>query len=283
MSLASLLGQDPEAAAAQAPPFTREELIQASLILVAGVAAAWIFAFLVRRRLERRGMPHQALVAHKTIAYLGTLLVLLLFARLLRVELTTWLATAGLLTVAVGFAAQTSLSNLIAGIFLLVDRPFQVGSAIEIDGRAGVVEEITLLSTFVRTFDNMRVRWPNEVVLKATIVNHAHYAARRVDLRVGIAYGSDVERARAVLLEAIAALPEALLDPPPEVWARAFQDSAIELETRTWVARTDFLAARSRLVAAIKDALLGAGFEIPFPQSGVWLRSQPEGAAEGPA
>ena len=119
-------------------------------------------------------------------------------------------------------------------------------------------------------FRSVLVRLPNEVVLKSTILNYTRYPARRIDMRVGVAYGSDLARARAVMTQAVAAQPSVLLEPAPYAIARAFNDSSVELEVRAWVAQADFLVGRTAVVDAVHNSLRDAGIAIAFPQVVVW-------------
>jgi small-conductance mechanosensitive channel len=194
----------------------------------------------------------------------------LLVARSAGVDLTALIATAGVATIAIGFAAQTSLGNLISGIFLLVDRPFEVGDAIEIDGREGIVLEITLLSVRLRTFDNLLVRVPNDAALKATVVNLTHMAARRVDVPILLPYGSDIEAARETLFQALKRCPQALLDPEPAVVTLALTEHAVRIQARTWVSRPEFVEGRTAVVETIHRTLRDANIRVAFPQITVW-------------
>ena len=244
--------------------------VQAALALVLGIVVVRVLGNVAHRRVSAGSSPHWAMVARLTVNYGGAIVVLLTVARILDVDLTALIATAGVATIAIGFAAQTSLGNLIAGLFLLIDRPFKVGDTVELEGRMGIVQEITLLSTLVRTFDSILVRWPNEVVLKSTILNYTRFPARRVDLRVGIAYGSDIPRAREVLVKAVGELEPVLIEPATEVIARSFLDSAVELEVRAWVPQNQFLAGRTAVVETVHRVLREEGITIPFPQVTVW-------------
>lgn len=218
------------------------------------------------RRMSQQGRPHQGMLVYRAITTFGALFLLFSVGQALGVDLTALLATAGVLTVAIGLAAQTSLSNLIAGVFLLVDRPFEIGDTVEIEGRVGVVQAITLLSTHVRTFNNIRVRWPNDVVLKATILNYTRFPARRVDLALRVLVGGDLAATRAAMLDEIEALPLILLDPPPEVLLRGFTDNTVEVEVRAWLAVEDFILGRTALTLAIHEALHRVGAELgPAP------------------
>ena len=240
--------------------------LRAVFVVVVGLVLVRLVSLTVQSRVAKTAGPHWALVGRKVVDYGGALAVLLTATHVLGINLTALLATAGVATIAIGFAAQTSLSNLIAGFFLFVDRPFDVGDSVEMESRRGVVLEIKLLSTLVRTMDNVQVRWPNEVVLKSTILNYTRFPARRLDLRVGVAYGTDVPRARRVLLEALTTLPIALVEPRPDVVARAFLDSAVELEVRAWVAQEDYVNGRTKIVELVHATLNQHDIQIPFPQ-----------------
>ncbi len=239
--------------------------MRALAVLVVGLVVVNLLARLVARRVHRTARAHWALVARRFVGVTGSLFVVVAAARVWGLDLTAVLATAGVATIAIGFAAQTSLSNLIAGVFLLVDRPFEVGDTVEMEGRLGVVQEITLMSTLVRTFDNLLVRWPNEVVLKSQILNHTRYPVRRIDVKVRLAYGSDVARARAVLLGVLREEPTFLLDPEPDMVARGMLDYAIDVEARVWVRQPDFLKGRTRAVQVVHDTLREAGFAFAPP------------------
>ncbi len=238
---------------------------KAVLWLVIGLPLIRLLASLSASRLSAAGSAHHGLVARRVITTAGGLAIAIGVARALGLDLTAVLATAGVLTVAIGFAAQTSLSNLIAGLFLLVDRPFQVGDIVEIEGRIGVIESITLLSTHVRTFENLRVRWPNEVVLKATIVNYTRYPVRRIDLRVRLVHGSNLTAAVTATREAVAALDLILLDPPVEVVLRGYVDGAVEVEVRAWMEAREVQSGRSAMVRAVHDALVASGVTVQSP------------------
>jgi small-conductance mechanosensitive channel len=236
----------------------------------ARVAAMGLFLFLgsvlvrqtagaIERSLASTGKRHLSLLVGKGVRYVGLAVVVLVVAQAFGFDLTAVLATAGVLGVAVGFAAQTSLSNVIAGVFLLVDRPFEIGDVVEITGQQGVVQAITLLSTRVRTFENLVVRWPNEVVLKERIVNYAQMPARRLELRVRVPLGSPLDDVRRRLLAALAEQPTLLLEPAPEVRFKDLEDNGVTVMVRAWARVDGWLAARDAFVVGVHDALLASG------------------------
>lgn len=241
--------------------------IRAVLLLVVGLAFIRFGSSVARRRLVSAGNPPLGLLIERLVTTVGAAMVVLSAAQEAGLDLSAVLATAGVVTLAIGFAAQTSLSNLISGLFLLFDRPFQIGDAVEIDGRVGVVDAVTLLSTYLRTYDNVRIRWPNEVVLKATILNYSRYPARRLDMRVRLRHGGDVGRAVIALREAVRALPEVLIEPAAEVALRGYVDSGVEVELRAWVDAREVVAGRTAITLAVHDTLTAEKIAVadPFP------------------
>jgi MscS family membrane protein len=192
------------------------------------------------------------------------------------VNIGSLLVSLGVGSLAVALAAQDTLANMIAGFVILVDRPFRVGDRIELAaGVIGDVQEIGLRSTKVLNFDNNVIVIPNAELVKSRIVNFAYPGmATRLQLKVSVAYGTDPERVRRILLGLADAQPNVLKDPPPEVFFTAMGDSAIEF---TLFARaTDFLQrfrAESTLRELAYAAFLKEGIEIPFPQRVVHMKT----------
>jgi small-conductance mechanosensitive channel len=186
------------------------------------------------------------------------------------------LGAAGILTVAIGFASQTSASNMISGLFLLVEKPFEIGDVIEIETTVGEVVGIDMLSVKLRTPDNLYVRIPNESLIKSRVVNRSRFPIRRLDLKLGIAYAEDVERVEALLLSLAGKNPVCLEEPKPFVLVTAFGPSSVELQFSVWVPRDQLLSGRSSIMVAIKKALDREGIEIPFPHTSVYAGSHSE-------
>ena len=209
----------------------------------------------------------------KNIIFYSIVVVASLTAISQFVDLTAVLAAAGIAGIAIGLASQRSVSNIISGIFLVVDNPFSIGDAVSIDGTEGFVIDMTLLSTRLRTFDNKYLRIPNETVASAKITNYTKFNIRRVDLTVGVAYKSDVGAAIDVLTPIVKSLPDVLVEPEPQVFATEFSDSSINLTVRAWVPRSELFKAKSELVKSIKKALDDADIEIPFPHRTLYFGS----------
>lgn len=192
-------------------------------------------------------------------------------------DLRVLLGAAGILSVAVGFASQTSASNLVSGLFLLGEHPFGVGDVVRVGQTTGEVVSVDLLSMKLRTFDNLFVRIPNETLIKSEVTNLTRYPIRRIDIAIGVAYKENVERVRDLLLEIADQNPLALEEPPPLFIFSGYGDSALQLQFSVWGARENFLELRNTIQHEIKEAFDRAGIEIPFPH-----RSLYAGAATDP-
>lgn len=188
-------------------------------------------------------------------------------------DLGILLGAAGILTVAIGFASQTSASNVISGLFLLAERPFAVGDIIRIGTTTGEVVSIDLLSVKLRTFDNLFVRLPNETMIKSEITNLQRYPIRRADLQVGVAYKEDLDRVRTVLMEVADRNPLCLEEPAPLLIFRGFGTSSVDYQFSVWAKTEQFLALRNTLPAEIKAAFDEHGIEIPFPHQSLYAGS----------
>jgi len=181
--------------------------------------------------------------------------------------LTSLLAGVGIIGLALGFAFQDLASNFIAGVLLAIRRPFVEGDLIEHDDHFGIVTEINLRSTRLRTLQGQVVIIPNADVFTNAVINYST-GERRVDLQCGVAYGDDLERTREVVLTAVRELDGVNADREIDFYFEEFGDSSIDFVVRFWIVfarQPDFLEARSEAIIAIKKALDGAGLTIPFP------------------
>ncbi len=245
-------------------------LVRATIILVVG----WLLARLAGRHLPRLFGSHldaqRAMLVRRLTFHLILVLVVLSVLRELGFDLTVLLGAAGVLTLAIGFASQTSASNLVSGLFLIGERPFAIGEFIRVGETTGEVVSIDLLSVKLRTFDNLMVRVPNESLIKSAITNLSRYPIRRLDVALGVAYKEDVEHVRRVLNDVAAANPLCLEEPPPLFLFLGFGDSGLDLQFSVWAARENFLTLRNTIHEEIKNAFDAAGIEIPFPHRSLY-------------
>ena len=247
---------------------TAERLQQyflAALIVVAGFVLLRLLTAFVGRMARRSFAPQTAMLLRKAVFYVGAALLLIVVLRQLGFHLTALLGAAGIVGIAIGFASQTSVSNIISGVFPISEKPFSVGDLIKAGDHTGIVVSIDLLSVKIRTFDNQYIRIPNERILSNDLTNVTYYPIRRMDIPLSISYRNDLNKARQILLEVADANPYCLREPEPLVIFTDFGQSGQELLLGLWFAKTDYVPLRNSILPQIKQRLEDAGIEIPFP------------------
>lgn len=263
------------------------ELARAVIVLVVGLLVARLASSGLTRTLTGRLSAQHVMLIARGARWVFTGATLVTVLRHLGFDLGVLIGAAGIFSVAIGFASQTSASNLISGLFLIAERPFVVGDVITVAGRTGEVTSIDLLSVKLRTFDNLFVRIPNETLLKSEIVNVSYYPIRRIDLVVGVSYAEDLGRVEAVLREVAAEAPLCLDEPRPLFAFEGFADSAQNIKFGVWATRENYLEVSVQLPQAIKRAFEAHKIEIPYPQQVVHIRPlaapEPAGAPSPPS
>ncbi len=202
-----------------------------------------------------------ALLAFVIIAAIGAL----------GIQTTSIIAVLGAAGLAVGLAMQGSLSNLAAGVLIVLFRPYKVGDYIEAAGIGGTVQSVQILTTILRTPDNKRIIIPNSQIMNAAITNYSANDTRRIDLVVGVSYGDDLDKVRATLEELISAEERILRDPAWTIAVAELADSSVNFYVRPWVKTDDYWPVRFELTEAIKKRFDEVGIAIPFPQQDVHL------------
>lgn len=252
-------------------------LLTVAVILLVGWFAINRLSKLVRLLCERRAQKDSLvprLVASTVNKTLWALLLMVVVQRL-GINLAPVIAGLGVTGFIVGFACQESLSNLAAGVMIAINRPFKVGDYCEMGGIAGAVSELNMMATTLTTPDNKVIIVPNKTVWGSAITNYSAKETRRVDLTVGIAYGSDIPKAIQIIRDTLLADPRVLKDPAPLVAATSFGDSAVNLTIRPWVKSADYWDVYFAQMNAVKAALDSNGIEIPFPQVDLHIKDQP--------
>lgn len=250
-------------------PLHREEaahIIFAIFILIGGY---WISKWCgkhVSKLAHKHMSKHEGVVFQRLVFYGGMLIFIIAALQQLGFKLGVLLGAAGVFTVGVGFAAQTSLANLISGLFLLIERPFKIGDTIIAKGFTGVVESIDLLSTRLCTLENTLVRIPNENIMQGEIVNLSYFRKRRVDVAFGVAYGTDLEKTRQVLFQVAKENHMVLHEPAPVMTIAEFGSSSIDVIFKVWGMTPHHDELHYALQEAVKIAFEKNGIEMPFPQ-----------------
>jgi small conductance mechanosensitive channel len=266
-------------------------LLAAFLVLVGFFVLHRVVAGILRRLMSRtRADPAAHDIATRLSKYAILGLGLVMAASQLGINVGSLLAGVGILGLAVGLAAQESLSNLVAGLTILWDRPFRIGDNVTVSETFGKVQEITLRTTRIRTVEQLDAILPNKEILNQKIVNHTLNPMMRLGIPLGIAYHEDTRKAREVLLAAVKGHELLLEKPEPKVVVTALADSSVNLELRVWL-RDPYTEreATFEMIELAKIALDEAGIEIPFPQRTLHLPGgvrlvrvrDEEGGAEG--
>jgi small-conductance mechanosensitive channel len=199
------------------------------------------------------------------VFYIGFILLVVSALHEAGFSLGPLLGAAGILGIALGFASQTSVSNVISGFFLMGEKSFEIGDILNVNGTVGVVYSVDTLSVKLRAFDNRFIRIPNETMLKSMVVNITRFPIRRAEMRISVAYKEDLERVKAVIEDIVEKHPLALQEPEMLLVFEGFNTSSIDFMLNVWCAKADFLNMRTELYMQIKKRFDEEGIEIPYP------------------
>ena len=243
-------------------------LIAALVIFIVSLYLAGLLTKIIARTFERRNTERElslliVKIARWAVIITGTVIAL----QQIGFDLSAFLAGLGILGFTIGFALQDVSKNFISGILLLIQQPFNIGDIIQVGDFIGSVADVDLRATEIYTFDGQNVLIPNGDVFTSPIKNYSRFPKRRVDLSVGVAYGSDLDQVRRATLEAIANIQGVLPDPAPMVVFNNFGDSSIDLTVYFWIdlKRADYLKTIDAGIVNINAAFAAKGIEIPFP------------------
>ncbi|MYL30385.1 mechanosensitive ion channel [Halobacillus halophilus] len=269
------------------------ESVDVTLFLIIVALLILTFAFRISRILNRYIFPffydrHQLdkgtrFTMERIIHYVIMIVAFYVSLTTVGIDLSALAVFAGVLGVGIGFGMQNIASNFISGLILLFERPIKVGDRVLIDDVVGDVQRISMRATIVRTIENEHIIIPNSYFLEEKVVNRSFTDPRlRLTIPVGVAYGSDVEKVKATLLQVAAEAHEAnvyvLHDPNPFVNFKGFGDSSLDFELFVWISKPeDFIPIKSELNFSIYAAFSRENIEIPFPQRDLHIKSNPAG------
>ncbi|MBK9764118.1 MAG: mechanosensitive ion channel [Flavobacteriales bacterium] len=246
-------------------------LVLAAVIVVAG----WLLAKLVRAGVEKvlvRTQIGRSLRNLISNAVYLLIIIIALFGALSILHLdktvTSILAGAGIVGLALGFAFQDIAANFISGVAMAVQRPIRTGELVEVAGQLGIVERIDLRTTEIKSLQGLQVIIPNKEIFQNVLTNYTRNGSRRVDLDVGVTYGDDLAKVERVTVEAVKTIDGLLPDREVELFFKEFGDSSINFEVRFWVSSKSqgyYKGRKSAAIVAIKSAYVKNDIMIPFP------------------
>ena len=246
------------------------QIVGALIILAIGLVIAWWIGRALRQWLEKKHVePPIIMLAVRVVRLLIFLVALLQALEKLSVPIGPALAGIGVAGVGIGLALQSVLGNLVAGLSIIFTKPFRVGEWIEIAGVSGQVKTIELFSTTLLHTDLSRVVIPNRKIIGEVLHNYGN--VRQLDLSVGVAYGTNLNDATAIVRRVLSSNPRVLKEPAPIVGVTLLADSSINIAIRPWTKVEDFIPAQVEINQAVAEQLRAANISIPFPQREVRL------------
>ena len=256
------------------------EILVAIILCFIGFLIARLVSNTFIRTIGSRLKAHQRLLWRRGIFYFIFLLFIMTSLREAGFKLSVFLGAAGILTVALGFASQTSATNLISGLFLIGEGSFEVGDTIQITlirGQTieGQVISIDLLSVKLLTLDNVYIRLPNEQLIRTPVMNLSKYPIRRIPITLAINFHEDIIKVRQVLLDVAAKYPLVMDDPKATVTVTAFRESSIELLFSVWCRQENALKVRDEMQERVRNGFVENQIEIPVPKMGLIDRPIP--------
>lgn len=242
-----------------------DKIIRIVLTLLIGLSVIYGLAYAVRRTITRKMTRQSRIVVNRGIVYTGIIILLFIVFRMLEVDLTALFGAAGILGIVIGVASQTSLGNIVSGLFLVSEKSFEIGDVVKIGDKLGKVFSIDLLSIKIKTFDNLLLRIPNQTVISTELINVTRFPIRRMDFKIHVAYKEDLLRVKTVLEDIAQKNPVVLDEPEPLVIFQNFGTNGIELTFAVWHEKDNFLKVRNSVFMAVKEVFDREGIEIPLP------------------
>lgn len=257
----------------------------ANIAKLIGAVIAFLIVFVIykiiqfgyRKTAAAKLSDTTASLIERLIRYIFYIVVLMIILKLFGISLSAIWGAAGIAGVAIGFAAQTSVSNLISGLFVLTEKTMKHGDFIEVDGISGVIDEIGLLAIRIHTLDNQEIRIPNSTIINSKLINYSTNDYRRYVFDLGVDYGTDLAKAKEVLLTVPGKCPTVINNNPayaPAAFPTTLGDSCINMSLVVWCKKEDFLATKEAVCFNVVKALNEAGINIPFNRMDVTLLTE---------
>lgn len=238
----------------------------------------WIIYMLIRKAIkkipEKKLSKQRSQIILKLLKYCFYVIIVLYILSAIGINLKAIWGAAGIAGVAIGFAAQTSVSNLISGLFVLTEGSIHIGDTIIVDGVTGVVEEIKLLSIRVHTFDNQMVRIPNSTIISSNLTNNSFHSKRRVTVTLDVTYDSDLALALETYKKAAASCPTVLKEPEVNAWVEGYNNTGIDITVAAWCKCKDFLQTKTDLHIAILREMQAVGLDTPYPHMDISISKE---------
>jgi small-conductance mechanosensitive channel len=249
---------------------TVDKFFRIIFILVTGLSSIHLITFLVKRSLRKQLSRQRMMLISRTILYTGYTGLVLIVTRELNYDLTALFGAVGVMGIVIGVASQTSIGNIISGLFLVGEKSFELGDVVKVGDKTGTVYSIDLLSVKIKTFDNLLIRIPNQSVISSELTNITRFPIRRLDFQIGVAYKEDLRKVKSVLENVARNNPLCLEEPESYILFQSFGDSSINITFGVWFEKANYTAVKNSVFVEIKEAFDREGIEIPFSHVSVY-------------
>ncbi|MDR2111212.1 MAG: mechanosensitive ion channel family protein [Spirochaetaceae bacterium] len=247
-------------------------LIQTIAMVFVIIIAFNLLQVVVAKILKGRISEQRGFVVRKGVKYTGLVMAVLFVFKSIGIDTSAILGAAGIAGIVFGFAAQTSTSSFISGLFLLSEKPFRVGDAIKVDDITGVVMSVDLLSVKIRTYDNLFVRIPNETIIKTNLTTITRFPIRRLDLSFAVGYREDLERVGRILLDIAAKNTWCLDNPAPFFGVDKFDGSGIAVVFLLWFEKQNYWNLKNSIIISVKKRFEEERIEIPYQKIDICIK-----------
>ena len=246
------------------------------LALIIGYFIIQILVILVRRVLFKNFSKQSKMLISKAIMYTGIIVILLIVIDVLELKgvFNTLLGAAGVMGIILGIASQTSIGNIISGLFLISEKPFELGDLIRIGTTTGVVYSIDLLSIKLKTHDNVLIRIPNQTIISTEVTNITKFPIRRMDIEISVAYKENITGVIELLRDIATANPLCLDEPEPLILTKTFGASGIDLLFGIWFEKSNYVKVRNSIFQEITTVFAKENIEIPFPHISLYAGAE---------
>jgi len=249
-------------------------IIGAIAIFIVGKLVASGFRRFIGKLMTKRGVDATLIGFISSIVYAAIILFVVIAAlSKLGIQTASFVAILGAAGLAIGLALQGSLSNFASGVLMIIFKPFKGGDYVDAGGSEGVIEEINIFTTVIKTVDNKKIIVPNSSIMSGSITNYSANETRRVDLVAGVSYEDDIDRIKGVLLRILNADERILKDPEPFVGLLELADSSVNFTVRAWVKNEDYWSVFFDTNESIKKTFDAENISIPYPQLDVHMNN----------
>ena len=255
------------------------DILAIVVIIAVSVMVAKVVTIYLKKSLSGRMKREELDLLVRVVSYFIILIGLLAASTHLNLDISGILVAGGVIGVIIGFASQSIVSNLISGIFIIIERPVKIGDSIRIGDVSGVIEEIKILSTTLMTFDGVYVRIPNEKIFTSNITNYVAHPGRRIEYSIGIGYNSDAAQAIALITSRLEDEPFVLKELVPDVYVERLGENSVVLSVWFWAPSEEWFTMKKKMLQELRMLLSTSGIEINFPQRVVWMQGaqRPDG------